>query len=133
MNDTVADRDDMIALLMGTEGVSIEVACQALDECGGDVDHAMAWLGGDTKEDAAQYKATPTKNNFCNPSNIRRHRLGDIDDPLDQPPTQRHDRGFLRGSPAPVASFPLRGDCYEDKGKMMYIELDCNIKMISHY
>lgn len=50
MKDTVADWDSKIASIVGAGGASVEEASRVLNECGGNVDHAMTLLYGATKE-----------------------------------------------------------------------------------
>jgi len=67
MNDTIADRDAEIALIMAMGSATVEEASKALDENDGNVDRAMAQLY-DTKP--AQHRTNSTT---AKPSYIQRH------------------------------------------------------------
>jgi len=88
MNDTTADRDAEIAMLMAMGSATVEEASQALNENDGNVDRAMEQLY-DVK---LQYK---TSSSNAQPSHLQRHE-DNCDDAISKPHTKSD------GSPAPA-------------------------------
>ncbi len=91
MNDSIADRDSELALIMAMSSASVEEASLALDQCG-DVDAAMAFLdngatstAGVTKQTVSKMipvtaKRTPYTSTRASRSNSRRGGREDVDD-----------------------------------------------------
>jgi hypothetical protein len=104
MNDSIADRDGKLAMLMAMTGNSVEEAACALDESGGDVDQAMVRLnsnelsgGGDTTKYSTKMiqtmpsvgKSTLRSSNFKQPNTRLRRPEADFDDPIPMSPNPR--------------------------------------------
>jgi len=86
MNDTVADRDAEIAMIMAMGRATVKEASQALDENDGDVDLAMAQLYGMTP----QYETISSSR--AKSSRLRKQEDIDDEEILKPParPTQLH-------------------------------------------
>jgi hypothetical protein len=61
MNDSIADRDGKLAMLMAMTGTSVEEAACALDESGSDVDQAMIRLNSNELSGGGDTTKYPTK------------------------------------------------------------------------
>jgi len=82
MNDTIADRDAEIAMIMSMGSATAEEASRALEENDGDVDCAMAQLYGTTPEEPRRVtRASRTKS-----SRLRQYEDNDDYD-TSKPPT----------------------------------------------
>lgn len=141
MDDTVADRDAELAMLMAMTGATVKQASDALDESGGDVDAATTYLNKGDLEKAATISKKMQSTSMKARSRHRREDVVDEDSaakpnvvPRSTSPNTKATRAHqesLRYSPGRVSRATKKEYTHYKTGKLYLVQSLCALSTIN--
>ena len=130
LKETEATYEDKLAMIMAVGDATIEVASRAFQECGGDINHALAFVNNQAPPPSTGTASSSSSlNNAPYKPSKTAHHMEDVDDESIAKPREslRHAPTLVARQQPFVAAAAAR-KALEENGKNDFIELIFSFK-----